>query len=150
MTSTAPHIEQTLEQIRMRFALAVVKQTMQDLEQRKEYVARCKNLPAQVLQNGLNQALAFCASKEKEASYRAILQQLDDWLSGRGAHYQALGLPQSLAVFQDAQDGEKILDIMQRHSMDDYILATTEALHLLHHIKRFATAFAPEESANIN
>ena len=144
-TATAP-IEQTLEQIRMRFAIAVVKHTMQSLEdkERKEYVARCKNLPAQVLQNGLNQALAFCASKEKEKSYAAILRQLDDWLTGRGAHYAALGLPQALAVFADALDAEKVLDVMQRHSMDDYILATTEALHLLHHIERFATAFAVE------
>ncbi len=117
-----PAKEQTLEQIRMRYALAVVKQTQEALEKDHElwekYVGRTRSLPAQVLQNGLNQALAFWLSKAADPSYQLLLQQVDDWLTGRGETYRTLALTQPLAVFAVAADNKgRLLDLMLEHDM---------------------------------
>lgn len=165
--------EQTLEQLRMRYALAVVKHSFEHLPpaNQSEYVARTRQLPAQILQNGLNQALTFCLSKRTEPAYASIFAQVDGWLTGRGPHYAALHLSSPVAVFaaydsasgsasgsasdsaSDSASGttsDKVPDVVQimlEHSMDHYMEATQEALAVLHHIKRFAAAFKPAPGA---
>jgi CRISPR type III-B/RAMP module-associated protein Cmr5 len=151
--------EQTLEQMRMRFALAAVQHSMEQLKpkkdqkdqkpkQIKEFAVRCHSLPAQILQNGLNQALAFCLSRGREQApaYEALVQHLDDWLTGRGPLLASLKLTQPVAVFRlAAGETRPLLELMLEQDIDHYMLATREALALLHHLKRFASAFAPQD-----
>lgn len=144
---TAEPLVQTLEQLRMRYALAVVQQTMADCQNEsgewEKYVSHSRNLPAQVLQNGLNQALAFCLSKQGEKSWLRLGEQVDHWLTGRGKCYTLLALPQSVAVFMPSPHEKRgVLELMLEHDMDTYMLATREALEVLHFIQRFATAFS--------
>lgn len=157
--------EQTLEQLRMRYALAVVKHSFENLpiDNQSEYVARTRQLPAQILQNGLNQALTFCLSKRAEPAYAAIFAQVDGWLTGRGVHYAALQLASPVAVFAAppgllqglatemapavaTEMAPDVVQIMLQQSMDHYMEATQEALAVLHHIKRFAAAFKPAKA----
>jgi CRISPR type III-B/RAMP module-associated protein Cmr5 len=155
--------EQTLEQMRMRFALAAVQHSMEQLKpkkdqkdqkdqkpkQIKEFVVRCHSLPAQILQNGLNQALAFCLSRKGDQAdaYGALVQHLDNWLTGRGPLLASLKLAQPVAVFRlAAGETRPLLALMLEQDIDHYMLATREALALLHHLKRFASAFAPQDA----
>jgi CRISPR type III-B/RAMP module-associated protein Cmr5 len=149
--------EQTLEQMRMRFALLAVKHSTDsstnpkplNQAQFKEFGTRCHSLPAQILQNGLNQTLAFCLSRPqaKAAPYEALAQYLDDWLTGRG-QVATLGLAHPVAVLQVAANEQRtVLELMLEHDIDSYMAATQEALALLHHLKRFASAFKSEKTA---
>ena len=145
--------EQTLEQMRMRFALLAVKDSMIKLppKQFDVFGTRCKSLPAQILQNGLNQALAFCLSRpsEKAPPYEALVEYVSDWLTGRGL-VADLNLAQPVAVLQtppNSPPSERgdILGIILERDIDTYMAATQEALALLHHLKRFAAAFKTTE-----
>lgn len=147
-------LEQTLEQMRMRFALLAVKHSTDSAtnpkplnpEQFKEFATRCHSLPAQILQNGLNQALAFCLSRPeaKAAPYQTLVKYIDDWLTGRGL-VASMALAHPVAVLQlTANDQRALLELMLEHDIDSYMAATQEALALLHHLKRFASAFKTE------
>ncbi len=148
--------EQTLEQMRMRFALLAVKHCTDSanpqalsVAQFKEFGTRCHSLPAQILQNGLNQTLAFCLSRPaaKAAPYEALAGYLDAWLSGRGL-VASMGLAHPVAVLQLASDETRpLLELLLEHDIDRYMAATQEALALLHHLKRFASAFKIETPA---
>ena len=147
--------EQTLEQMRMRFALMAVKHSTDSTTnpahlteaQFKEFATRCHSLPAQILQNGLNQALAFCLSRtgEQAVAYKALMQYVSDWLTGRGL-VASMNLAHTVAVMPlPPADERGIVDVLLEHDIDTYMAATQEALALLHHLKRFASAFKTAE-----
>ncbi len=145
--------EQTLEQMRMRFALRAVQYSTDKANpkalsqaQFKEFATRCHSLPAQILQNGLNQALAFCLSRtgEQATAYQMLVQYVGDWLTGRGL-VANMNLAHTVAVMPLPASGERcILKVLLAHDVDTYMAATQETLALLHHLKRFASAFKTE------
>lgn len=137
--------ERSLEQMRMHYALQVVNEMYarcekaKDSQLWKEYQARSKQLPAQIMHSGLSQALAFTRSKmEKEEAHRCTYEQLRDWLCGRG---RAASVVDADWMFVFPGGGDILEEVLAAHSMEKYLQATQEALALQHFIKRFASAY---------
>ncbi|MEN9866839.1 MAG: hypothetical protein RL748_2429 [Pseudomonadota bacterium] len=123
----------TLEQLRLEYAMQVVLAAKQKLgADFKKYSGRSRSLPAQVMQSGLHQALLFCQAKA-EPDYLCLYQQIGDWLCGKVAFSGLLILA--------GQPDEDVLVRLAKNDMEQYMLATREALALLVHIKRLAKAF---------
>lgn len=109
----------TLEQERAAYAWERVQGCSRD------YMNLAKGAPALIMNNGLMQALAFYASKDKP-QHRALNQHLLGWLNGRGL------VP--TATFADAMSS------LHRADSADYRRATEEAMALLKWIRQFAPA----------
>ena len=147
-----------LAQARMRYALDEVEKTRASQQVVwKEYKARCNGLGAEIMQNGLHQALLFCAAKRKDAARQALLQQMQDWLLPSAELGHKYGLPTWLhiagvldAATLPADDGApRLLRHLQTQNMQVYMQVTREALALCHVLQRFAQAFAdaPDQQA---
>ncbi len=109
----------TLEQERAAYAWEHVQGCSRD------YMNLTKGAPSLIMNNGLMQALAFYASKEKP-QHQALNQHLLGWLNRRG-------------LVPTATFAETMESLHQADSAD-YRRATEEAMALLKWIRQFAAA----------
>lgn len=131
---------QTISQVRSKFALSEVLGYMKEKEKiDKETRNFVIGTPSVILQNGLGQALAFWASKVKSDSdnehdrYRFILDAITAWLI-------------EIEVFKANNNDQKnykqlIIDISEKLSQKDYLIAQKEVIFFLEWMKRYANAF---------
>lgn len=117
---------QTLQQKRARFALKKVKEIA--IADREEFKRQAENFPAMIRMNGLGQAAAFYYGKG--GAHKRLYDVLSDWLKQSGQPYH----------------GQDLLDGITRQNMHAYRLAQSEALLLLDWVKKFAKAFAGDNS----
>ncbi|PSR36170.1 MAG: type III-B CRISPR module-associated protein Cmr5 [Sulfobacillus thermosulfidooxidans] len=122
---------QTMEQMRATHAMKRIKDVA-DTE--KAWQSRCKSyvkaLPAEILTEGLGQALAthLAAAENGRDPHRFLYDAVSDWLC-RSSPY---------APYQGESD---ILLAITRHGASAYRAAQREAMSYLVWLKKFAVAF---------
>lgn len=130
-------------QIRTGKAWLMVKASMNNGVNIKEYSALAKSLPGVIHINGLGQTLAFMTSKYDKNHYKHLGEQMSSWVLSRleGKNMGNYDVPER--VGQD-----KILALIQRimdNTHGDYRLATKEALSFLNVIRNLASGLADGE-----
>ncbi len=132
-----------LSKLRARHALerieCHVKLQKKDPKQLGKYVSYIKGLPANILKNGLGQAMAMeRMGATKDDGHKLLYKDIEDWLMAKrepalfsGAHQSNGPAPAHLLAAIVHPDTKEA----------DYIRAQAEALAYLEWLKKFAVAF---------
>lgn len=135
-----------IERERAAHALRTIEQLPTDV---KKYTSYVKALPASILRNGFGQAMAtlLAASKGEAAmknggvneAHRLLYNHLQAWLcrNDSAAPYPSEEEP--------AADSTELMSRITQGDEASYVRAQAEALAYLGWLKKFATAFRPEE-----
>lgn len=111
----------TLDQDRAADAISQVN-NLNGVDQKK-FANLCKGFPAMIIANGLGQSLAFLNEK-KESEYKKLYDVITKWLTARNV--------------LDKVGGDKFLKSLSESSIEEYRMATQEALAYLQWLKRIA------------
>lgn len=134
----------TLGQKRAEYALKEVLKA-KDIDKFDSFVA---GAPAQILQNGFGQTLAFWLSKgakknknsgDKEFNTKdkhiVLFDIVFNWLKCKDKDINNEFIPQTL------QDREKLIEYLNKIEQKEYLSIQKEVLALLEWVKRYAQAF---------
>ncbi len=145
-----------LEQARAKNALDAVRALEgRDRATRKAYTSYAKSLPANILMNGLGQAVAMAMSKAAggengasagdAAAWRALVEHLEAWLLSR----ENVASPYAGTTRQDSQPpGLTLMQCITQGDQTAYLAAQAEALAYLEWLKKFANALLGEAMAS--
>jgi CRISPR-associated protein Cmr5 len=124
--SAMPSALRTLEQERAKHAWDCVRE-VKDKPFAGDYRAIAVKVPSLIVTNGLGQTLAFLRSKPDRPHFQALYRHLADWV-GRKVN----------------ANGDLLNWLVNTATIQQYRLATMEALALLQWLKRFAEAELPK------
>lgn len=135
-------MRRSLQQERAKYAYACVMKVKEELGgEASGYRSYVEALPAQILTNGLGQAVATINAnaagdsgdeKRRKAAYGALAKHLQGWLCRAGGPYAGAG-----DLIQAVVDGDR----------QQYLHAQGEALAWLDWVKKFAAAYLPKGEA---
>jgi len=144
-----------LEQARAKNALdAVRKLEGHDPATRKAYTSYAKSLPANILMNGLGQAVAMAMSKAAAgedgtsggdaAAWRALVEHLEAWLLSR----ENAASPYAGTDKTEPKPGLTLMQCIIEGDQNAYLAAQAEALAYLEWLKKFANALLGEATTS--
>lgn len=121
--------EKSLELRRAEHSLQAVKAL--EGKQIGHYVSYVRALPANILQNGLGQALAMllaAAKGKQDEPHKQLYNHMQSWLCGKHDDAPYPGEP-------------KLIDAIAKGSEEQYLHAHAEALAYLNWLKKLTVAF---------
>ena len=131
-------MSRTLEQKRAQHALNEVRRFKRELspEERQKFVSYVESLPANILANGLGQAMAMLlaqANGVKDDPHYRLYGVLQEWLTRN----------EEQAPYRQERD---LMDALVARGRAEYLRAQTEALSYLEWLKKFAVAMMKEKT----
>ncbi len=131
-------MSRTLEQKRAQHALDKVRSFRRELsaEDRQKFVSYVESLPANIMANGLGQAMAMLLAQAKGAEddpHCLVYKVIQEWLTRN----------EEQAPYRQERE---LMDAIVSRSRADYLRAQTEALSYLEWLKKFAVAMMKEKT----
>ena len=149
MNEEKKSIHKTLDQVRAKAAWSVVFEAKQHLKKDDfdKYKSLVKGFPADIINNGLGQAVAFLFSKKKSSPEGHLLFHLTRWLTSSDLNSGADISCYTPAYKEQFIENDPKLLIKCIWAKDTegsrtYMRATSEALAFLDYLRKFAAGLS--------